>query len=92
MAGQTTICSSDDHLAALRKLHWNLVPEFLVLTGKEEKNRVRNYSLVLSEAEFGHIETLCTTHVPARKSRRQKPAARKVFKRNRQSNRKAAGR
>jgi hypothetical protein len=70
MAGQLIIGSKDDHLTTLRKLHWGLVPEFLVLNGRSKKNRVRNYSLVLSEAELGHIEKLCTTKVPARKPKR----------------------
>ena len=64
MAGGLTICSDDDYAATLRKLQWSLVPEFLILNGKGQKNRLRNYSLVLSEAELGHIEKLCAVKVP----------------------------
>ena len=82
MAGRMTICSNDDHVATLRKLHWGLVPEFLVLTGKEPKNRVRNYSLVLSEAELGHLEKLCALTVQAPKPKRLKAAARRISEGN----------
>jgi hypothetical protein len=67
MLGHMTIRSNDDHVTALRKLHWSLVPEFLVLNGKGSKNHLRNYTVVLSEAEIGHIEKLCGIGVRSRK-------------------------
>jgi hypothetical protein len=76
MLGHVTIRSYDDPVTALRKLHWSLVPEFLLLDGKDSKNRLRNYSLVLSEAEVGHIERLCGVHLRARKPKRPKAAER----------------
>ena len=82
MAGGLTICSDDDYAATLRKLQWGLVPEFLILNGKGQKNRLRNYSLVLSEAELGHIEKLCAVKVPVCKPNRPDAAARKTSKGN----------
>ncbi len=69
MVHRSTIGSNDDPVETLRKLHWGLVPEFLLTTGRAKKNRIRNYSLVLSEAELGHIEKLCAAGIPIRKSK-----------------------
>jgi hypothetical protein len=82
MSGRMTIRSSDDHVATLRKLHWSLVPEFLILDGKAPENRLRNYSLLLSEAELGHLEKLCAVKVRALKPKKLKAPARKISKGN----------
>jgi hypothetical protein len=78
MLGHMTIRSYDDHVTTLRKLHWSLVPEFLVLNGKGSENHLRNYTVVLSEAEIGHIEKLCGVGARARKAKRAKTAALKT--------------
>ena len=77
MAARLTITSDDDLVATLTKLHWSLVPEFLLLNGRGSKNRLRNYSLVLSEAEMVHIEKLCGPKVLPRKPQK---TVRKVSK------------
>jgi|OpeIllAssembly_1097287.scaffolds.fasta_scaffold636466_1 hypothetical protein len=82
MLGHATIRSYDDPVTALKKLHWSLVPEFLILDGKESKDRLRNYTVVLSEAELGHIEKLCGVGLRARKPKQQGAAERKISKGN----------
>ncbi len=82
MLGHVTIRSYDDHVTALKKLHWSLVPEFLLMDGKDSKDRLRNYTVVLSEAEIAHIEKLCGVGVRARKSKPPKAVARKMSKDN----------
>ncbi len=81
MLGYVTIGSYDDPVTALRKLHWSLVPEFLVLNGKDSKDRLRSYTVVLSEAEIGHIEKLCRVGVRACKPKRTNATARTISKR-----------
>ena len=76
MIGHATIRPNDDPVTALKKLHWSLVPEFLITDGKSGKNRLRNYTLVLSEAEVGHIEKLCAVGARERRPKRPRATAR----------------